>query len=91
MDYTMFFIGIHIISVEKSRSKNEYPLPRTGGDITSRKGGDNMRLIFDPKEIAEFDKLGTWEPIDTTNVKEPDVTTEELRSLKTCKNYLGRI
>ena len=50
-----------------------------------------MRLIFDPKEIAEFDKLGTWEHIDTTNVKEPDVTTEELRLLKTRKNYLGRI
>ena len=61
------------------------------GILHPRKGGDNMRLIFDPKEIAEFDKLGTWEPIDTTNVKEPDVTTEELRLLKTRKNYLGRI
>lgn len=50
-----------------------------------------MKLITDPAEIAEFDKLGTWEPIDTTNVKEPDVTTEELRLLKTRKNYLGRI
>ena len=50
-----------------------------------------MKLITDPAEITEFDKLGTWVPVDTTNVKEPDVTTEELRLLKTRKNYLGRI
>ena len=50
-----------------------------------------MRLIFDPKEIAEFDKLGTWVPVDTTNVNEPEVTTEELRLLKSRQVYLGRI
>ena len=50
-----------------------------------------MRLITDPAEIAEFDKLGTWVSVDITCVKEPDVTTEELRLLKTRKNYLGRI
>lgn len=50
-----------------------------------------MRLITDPAEIAEFDKLGTWVPVDTTSVKEPEVTTEELQLLKTRKNYLGRI
>lgn len=50
-----------------------------------------MRLISNPKEIAEFDKLGTWEPIDTNTVKEPDVTTEKLRLLKTRQIYLGRI
>ena len=61
------------------------------GILHPRKGGDNMRLISNPKEIAEFDKLGTWEPIDTNTVKEPDVTTEELRLLKTRKTYLGRI
>lgn len=51
-----------------------------------------MRLISDPAEIAEFDKHVTWVPVvsnDTTN--EPEVTTEELRLLKTRKTYLGRI
>lgn len=50
-----------------------------------------MRLIFDPKEIAEFDKLGTWVPVDTTNVKEPEVTTSDLRLLKSRQTYLDRI
>lgn len=50
-----------------------------------------MRLITDPKEIAEFDKLGTWVPVDTTSVNEPEVTTEELRLLKSRQIYLGRI
>lgn len=51
-----------------------------------------MRLISNPKEIAEFDKLGTWVPVvDNSSDNEPEVTTEELRLLKTRKNYLGRI
>ena len=50
-----------------------------------------MRLIFDPAEIAEFDKHVTWEPIDTNTVKEPEVTTSDLRLLKTRQIYLGRI
>ena len=49
------------------------------------------RLIVDPKEIAEFDKLGIWEPVDTNTVKEPEVTTSDLRLLKTRQIYLGRI
>lgn len=50
-----------------------------------------MRLISNPKEIAEFDKLGTWVPIDITCINEPEVTTEKLRLLKTRQIYLGRI
>ena len=49
------------------------------------------RIITNPKEIAEFDKLGTWVPVDTSSVNEPEVTAEELRLLKTRKTYLGRI
>lgn len=51
-----------------------------------------MRLISDPAEIAEFDKHATWVPVvgnDGTN--EPEVTTEELRLLKSRQVYLGRI
>ena len=50
-----------------------------------------MQLISDPAEIAEFDKLGTWVPVDITCVNKPEVTTEKLRLLKTRKNYLSRI
>ena len=50
-----------------------------------------MRLITDPAEIAEFDKLGTWVPVDTTSVKEPEITTEELQLLKTRQTYIDRI
>ena len=50
-----------------------------------------MRLITDPAEIAEFDKLGTWVPVDTTKVNEPEVTTEKLRLLKTRQTYIDRI
>lgn len=49
------------------------------------------RIITNPAEIAEFDKHVTWEPIDTTNVKEPEVNTSDLRLLKTRQIYLGRI
>lgn len=41
-----FFIGVYIILLEKSRSKNEYPLPQPGGDITPRKGGDNYETYL---------------------------------------------
>lgn len=50
-----------------------------------------MRLIIDPKEIEEFDKFGTWVPVDNGTVNEPEVTTEELRLLKSRHTYLGRI
>lgn len=50
-----------------------------------------MTIITDLKIIREFDKLGTWIPIDTDTVKEPEVTDIELRLLKTRQSYLDRI
>ena len=50
-----------------------------------------MTIITDPDKIRELDKLGTWIPIDTDTVKEPEVTNAELKLLKTRQLYLGRI